>query len=455
MSRHTRHLLAGLIIGAALLTTGAARVSACSCIGPIVACETAWTTDGIFVGKVLTVGRIEGSGDLRWMRRLVRFEVREAFKGVQPGEIEVVTGAGGGDCGYDFREGRTYLVYAHRNQATGQLGAGICSRTAPVEEAGEDLEYLRGPFVQPSELGRIRGTVTRHDPPPPLASNQPARRAPFPGAEIRLEGYARTYTTTSADDGSYEFRVPVGEYRLFTTVREGVYAMPGIEGRTVWLRDTRGCGAMDIAVRPDGRIAGRLLDRAGRPVPFMSVELVSARQLQSTSLSATTRTLTDARGQFEFTQLDAGRYAPGLTLRRNARDGVDTAVWVSRDGTATAYTTDVEPEGRVDIGDLRIPTDVSIITLSGVVVSADGMPVPGAQVRFLDPGPTMGTIGAPVTTAEDGRFSLSVIAGRSYQLVAEWFSPTLAPRRFISARSEPFEAVGDLKPFRLVLNDPR
>lgn len=453
MYRHLRHVLVGLIIGAALLTTGAARVSACSCVGPIVACESAWTTDAIFVGKVLSVGRVAGTGDPRWLRRLVRFDVREAFKGVQLGEIEVGTGAGGGDCGYDFREGRTYLVYAHRNQASGQLGAGICSRTAPVEEAGEDLEYLRGPFVQPSELGRIRGKVTRHD--PPLAINQPARRAPFAGAEIRLEGYARTYITTSADDGSYEFRVPVGEYRLFTTVREGVYAMPGSEGRTVWLRDTRGCGAMDIDVRADGRIAGRLLDGAGRPVPFMSVELVTARQLQSTSLSATTRTVTDARGQFEFTQLDAGRYAPGLTLRRNTRGGVDTAVWISRDGTATATTTDVEPEGRVDIGDLRLPTGVSTTTLTGVVASADGTPVAGAQVRFIDPGPAMDTIGAPVSTGEDGRFSLSVIAGRSYRLSAEWFAPTTGQRRYASARSDPFEAAEGLKPFRLVLSEMR
>lgn len=454
MSRHTRHVLAGLTIGAALLTTGGTRVSACSCIGPIVACESAWTTDAIFVGKVLSVGAATKSGDeFPSMRRLVRFDVGESFKGTPVGEVDVATGSGGGDCGYNFIVGRTYIVYAHRNAATGQLGAGICSRTGPIEQAAEDLAYLRGPFVAPSESGVIRGTVTRHD--PALAPDQPTRRAPFAGADIRLEGYARAYTATSADDGSYEFRVPVGEYRLFATVRDGVYAMPGIEGRTVWLRDTRGCGVMDIAVRPDSRIAGRLLDGSGQPMPFMSVELVTARQLQSTSLSATTRTLTDARGRFEFTQLEAGRYAPGLTLRRNSRSGVDTAVWISRDGTATAHTADVDPEGRVDMGDLQLPTGISTITLSGVVVSADGTPVPGAQVRFTDPGPTMGTIGAPVSTDEAGRFSLSVIAGRSYQLVAEWFSPTLAPRRFVTARSAPFEAVGELKPFRLVLSDAR
>jgi hypothetical protein len=387
------------------------------------------------------------------MRRIIRFDVGESFKGAPLGELDVTTGSGGGDCGYNFVAGRTYIVYAHRNAATGQLGAGICSRTGPIEQAAEDLAYLRGPFVSAADVGVIRGTVTRYD--PALGPDQPTRRAPFAGADIRLEGYVRTYTTTSAEDGSYEFRVPVGEYRLFTAVRDGVYAWPGPEGRTVWLRDARGCGVMDIAVRPDSRIAGRLLDSGGRPVPFMSVELVAGRQLQSTSLSATTRTLTDERGQFEFKQLEAGRYAPGLTLRRNTRSGVDTAVWISRDGTATAYTTDVEPEGRVDMGDLRLPTDVSTLTVTGVVVRQDGTPVTGAEVRFIDPGPEMGTIGAPVTTAEDGRFSLSVIAGRTYRLTAEWFSPTLAPRRFVSARSEPFEAAGELKPFRLVIAEGR
>lgn len=459
MSRQTRHILTGLVIVAALLTAGKAPVGACSCVRESASCESTWTADAVFVATVLSLGpetqqeRFIESFQFIERRRIIKLNVTEAFRGVGVGELDVRTSASEASCGYSFRTGGTYLVYAYRDARTGALAVSLCSRTALVQEAADDLAYLRGPFVTPSDLGVVRGIVTRQD--PPSGPNQPMRQAPFPGAEIRLEGYARAYNTTSADDGAYEFRVPAGEYRVLVNVRDGVYARPGPEGRTVTVRDNRGCAVMDVAVRPDGRIAGRLLAADGRPVPFMSVELVTARQLESTSLSVSTRVLTDARGRFEFTQLDPGHYAPGLTLRRNPREGVDLAIWISPDGGGSAAKASVEPEGRVDLGDLRLPTEVSTITLSGVVVSADGTPVPGAQVRFTDPGPAMGSIGAPVTTGDDGRFSLSVIAGRSYQLVAEWFSPTLAPRRFVTARSDPFDAVGEIKPFRLVLSEVR
>jgi hypothetical protein len=451
----TRRLLTPLAIAIALLTIGAERPAACSCIGPIVACESAWTTDAVFVGKVLNVGPVREAivGRIPWRQRLVHIDVQESFKGLPPGEVEITTGAGGGDCGYDFVVGRTYIVYAHRHPTTGQLGAGICSRTGPIEEATEDLAYLRGPFVTPSDLGVIRGTVSRHD--PPAGPNQPMRQAPFAGADLRLEGYAQAYMTRSAGDGSYEFRVPAGEYRLFTTVRDGVYAWPGAAGRPVTLRDTRGCAVVDVAVRPDGRIAGRLIDSAGAPVPFMSVELVAAARLRSTSLSASTRTLTDERGHFEFKEIDPGVYASGLTLRRNAREGVDLAVWINADGNGQPATTVMQPEGRVDLGDVRLPSGVSTLTVAGVVVDGAGKPVRAAQVRFIEPGPTLGMLGAPVTTDGAGRFSLSVVAGRAYRLSVEWFPPVPGERRFYSARSEPFEAAGAIKPFRLVLADVR
>lgn len=80
----------------------------------------------------------------------------------------------------------------------------------------------------------------------------------------------------------------------------------------------------------------------------------------------------------------------------------------------------------------------------------------GAAVRFVDPGPRFDMVGAPVTTDEDGRFSLSVIAGRTYRLQADWQSPIVTPeRRFASTKSEPFEAMGAIAPFRLVLADVR
>ncbi len=50
-------------------------------------------------------------------------QVGEVLTGVAADrrEIEIVTGAGDGDCGFPFVAGIEYLIYAHREQA-GRLG---------------------------------------------------------------------------------------------------------------------------------------------------------------------------------------------------------------------------------------------------------------------------------------------------------------------------------------------
>ena len=55
------------------------------------------------------------------------------------------TGVGGGDCGFSFRAGQTYLVYATGRREA--LHTSICSRTRPLEEATEDLEALGMPMA--------------------------------------------------------------------------------------------------------------------------------------------------------------------------------------------------------------------------------------------------------------------------------------------------------------------
>ncbi len=203
----------GLFMAIAVLTMGSARPSACSCIGPIVACESAWTTDAIFVGKVLKIGLATEPAE-RFVFRIkpVQFAVVEAFKGAEVGELTVTTGLGGGDCGYDFQPNQTYLVYAHRNPQTRVLSAGICSRTASVEGAAEDLAYLRGPFRQPSATGTIQGVVRRID--PGATAEAPRIDTPYAGARVRLKGSNRSWQTVSDIDGRYSFRVPAGDYRL-------------------------------------------------------------------------------------------------------------------------------------------------------------------------------------------------------------------------------------------------
>lgn len=86
---------------------------ACSCgmSGP--PCQATWTADAVFSGIVQSVEMINHE-DLGGpsQQRLVRFTIEQPFVNAGAGPIEIVTGMGGGDCGYAFTRGRRYLVYA-------------------------------------------------------------------------------------------------------------------------------------------------------------------------------------------------------------------------------------------------------------------------------------------------------------------------------------------------------
>jgi hypothetical protein len=119
-------------------------VWACSCAFAGPPCQAAREASAVFVGRVRAIEQVKRAQDeYRFYGRRVRFEIIDAFTGVSGGAAEVYTGHGGGDCGYGFRTGGTYLVYAYRGAESPNLTTGICSRTRPVSDAEEDLSYLR------------------------------------------------------------------------------------------------------------------------------------------------------------------------------------------------------------------------------------------------------------------------------------------------------------------------
>lgn len=75
--------------------------------------------------------------------RIVTIRVSRAYRGQTEGRTTVLTGMGGGDCGFDFETGKDYLVYADSIDG-GILFTSICTGTAPLEEAGPALRLLRG-----------------------------------------------------------------------------------------------------------------------------------------------------------------------------------------------------------------------------------------------------------------------------------------------------------------------
>ena len=91
---------------------------ACSCVLPGPACQAYWNTSAVFDATVIRISPVErtesiGDREFTYSDKIVTLTVHKAWKGAQPGPLEVHTSGNGASCGYDFKEGQRYLVFAH------------------------------------------------------------------------------------------------------------------------------------------------------------------------------------------------------------------------------------------------------------------------------------------------------------------------------------------------------
>jgi hypothetical protein len=216
-----------------LLACLAAPAYACSCMGSGPPCQELARSNAVFTGKVIDITeplvgepskvfprssrrerRDRELASAAYPRRRVRFEIREVMAGLPAGqkEIEIVTGMGGGDCGYEFRWDEEYVVYAYQNPQR-RLETGICTRTRPLSEAAEDLAYFRRRAAGPrgSEMHVIVFDARKAQQSQADASYQPA----LPGASVTIEGAGGRYSGVTGANGRYEVAgLRRGEYRV-------------------------------------------------------------------------------------------------------------------------------------------------------------------------------------------------------------------------------------------------
>lgn len=113
-------------------------VSACSCAELPSVKEEVERSDAVFSGMVLDIR------EKRNASKSVLFEVRNIWKGADESQIIITTGQGGGDCGFIFKEGTEYLVYASESTLFGEksLASSICDRTNKMTSLQEDITIL-------------------------------------------------------------------------------------------------------------------------------------------------------------------------------------------------------------------------------------------------------------------------------------------------------------------------
>jgi len=95
----------------------------------------------VFTGEVTT---IEPNTATKFGGVEITLQVKEVWKGDIGAQVQVRTAGSSAACGYNFVKGETYLVYADRDEAD-PMRVSLCSRTALVVSAQEDLDFLGKP----------------------------------------------------------------------------------------------------------------------------------------------------------------------------------------------------------------------------------------------------------------------------------------------------------------------
>jgi hypothetical protein len=284
---------------------------ACSCPTPGPPCQAAWNADAVFSGTAMSIQEIDNDSlGPPYKSRLVTFSVQRGYVNGPSGTIDIVTGMGGGDCGYQFKIGGQYLVYASKSFTSDRLTAGICSRTKPLAEAADDIRYLTtiGPA---GSGGRVFGRVNelRRDP----AENQTVDYGPVEGIVVSVRGGTFARDAVTGADGKFEIaEVPVGKATFSTVLPFGFE--PRAWETELEIRDPRACYQIDLPIQQFAQASGVVVDATGRPVKDVMVDAVAAELAGFNPPQLQYPVRTNEQGAFHFERLPPGTYVFGINL---------------------------------------------------------------------------------------------------------------------------------------------
>ena len=417
MYRHSFLPALAVVLTVLVLMSMSRSARACMC-GPLEPDLAYQNAILVFTGSVDKITELtreivyEGKPALASHGRIVRITVEEYFKGTGGAEIELRSE--NTSCDIGFEAGKRYIVYASQNAQTGAFGAYTCSRTRLLDDYSKpDISYLRRAAhgERPTMFYGFAFKNTADS----AKRGEPERLG---NLAVTVEGEGKQLELKTDASGYFEtFDLPPGSYRIHTSLTG---KLRGAEAQTVELRTV---ASVIFRTTTMGSLSGRVVDREGRPVSELNVELLQPGQITSRDTNYVT---TRVDGRFVFAEAMAGRYllavnsagrrslygAPFLpSYFPNAASSADAQVIAIADGVP------------VDAGDFTLQERYPTVAVSGVVATTDGKPIPGAFVSLDQTGGGWDAARS-VQTDDAGRFVHQAFEGVTYTLRAIADAPT-------------------------------
>jgi hypothetical protein len=384
----------------------------------------------------------DGRPTFRSEGHLARLVVDEYFKGTGGTEIELQ--GTGTSCDFGFEAGKKYLVYASPN-GKGGMGAFSCSRTRQLNDhAKPDISYMRR-AARGALPTMLYGFAFRRTGESKLGESEPLGEL-----AVTVEGGEKSLQLKTDARGYFEtFDLAPGNYR----VRTGVTGkLRGAEEKAVELASS-GVASVMFHTTTMGSLSGRVVDQEGRPVNGLQVNLLLAKGVTG-ARPVVDYDETEEDGRFSLDEVPAGRYV--LAVNFAGRRSLNGAPFMPSYFPKAASSIDADvitiTDGvPVELGDFILQKRYPTVEISGVVVTPDGKPVPGAPVYLEQSGGDRDSSKA-VWTDAGGRFVQQAFESVTYTLRAIAHNPTS-----VAVESERVEvkAAKDTPPVRLIIKLPK
>jgi hypothetical protein len=428
----------------AFLTVGVQSANACSCGGGGAPCESYGGAAAVFVGTVIgysenRLPKEVARKEVDWSPRIFKFSVEQSYLGVEGSEIEVSTGTGGGDCGYEFKTGQRYLVYAYRY--TERLTTSICTRTRLFIEANEDLAFL-GNLSSAAPGATIHGGVT------PEKFLKGEKNSDDPDVSITIVGENERKEIRPDAQGRYRLSgLRPGKFKVTLNLPDTLTVYQAEQVVTV---ADRGCANVSYFIAENGRVSGRVFDVDGQPVAKIPVSLVKPESVDPTNYVKLVST--DDDGRYSFSGVPSGRYVIAInhsqfTNPTDATNAYPRAFYPGVIDRPHAEIITLESGARVVERDVRLPPRNSSSIVDVQVEWADGTPVTSTIVSVRDVTYKDSSLSYGIEADEHGRFKINGYIGQKL------FIDARSNRTYVPSGSR-FEPMERSSPVRITLEKP-
>ncbi len=472
------------------------QVSACSCIQSA-PCQDYDRADVVFVGKVVGskyqktveeyVESLETS--LKPKKKSVTydvgeiyFEVTEKFGEANIGSrVTIHSTTGGGDCGYWFERGKTYIVFASREGSETDSGISsltfggdikeklkpepnrlwttICSGTRSAESSEAVLKYLRNLPKDGSGgmiLGRIDESIKDY-------SEENLRSKPMPEIQVKAQqtsGDQRAFYGTTDKNGYYEIKVPPGKY-LVTLLDSTLYYGELSDNEPLEIADKK-CELKTFYVVNDSRIEGKVIDADGNPVTDITIDLIPVGKDRNDQGFDYELSQLFNEGKFTFAGLALGRYQISLnyTDKPDEDSPYPTFFYPNTANRSEAEVFEIKYGTKIKDLIFQLPPKLKRRKITGQVLWKNGKPAKNAEVQLVDVEFDDNVFFDRIKTNANGEFEAVWLEGRKYKLkVIVWQKSTKDNYFFgvADTESEVFTLDETTPKFKLVLNniDPK